>query len=155
MIKKKISKKERKALLSHMEKKFGIPENVFKGYDFFSTRKKIYVCSKECARDEFFTRSETAGIAFVRPDKELKPTTDAIQIFGKFASKNIVEISEQQLKKVLRGEEIELSELTPEARCNVIITYQGIDVGCGFYTQGRLRSLIPKVRRISLQVQAQ
>ena len=65
MIKKKISKKERKALLSHMEKKFGIPENVFKGYDFFSTRKKIYVCSKECARDEFFTRSETAGIAFV------------------------------------------------------------------------------------------
>lgn len=158
MRKKKVKKREKKIILAEMEKGFGIPKEVFKKLDFFKTKKRVYVCTKECLRDELFSRAETAGIGFARPSKVLKPTTDMLQLFGKHAKKNVVELSKEKLKGLIKEGEIEIGrksagkqEEKQGERGYMLISYKKQILGCGFLKEGMLESKIPKARRALLR----
>lgn len=124
--------------------RFGISEEAFQGYRFFAKAQSIWVCS------DFplpALRYESVGMRMMSlKDWPWKPTTSALQIFGRHAKKNVVHLSEAEARAFMAG-----SSLCLEADCQlgyVVVFYRGEVLGCGLYSRGKLVSQIPKDRRV-------
>ncbi len=162
-MKQRLNKNEKRELLAYIKERFGIGEELFENYGFFRTKEKFYICSEACVKNEHFGRAETGGLAFARPNKHLKPTTDMLQLFGKHAKKNIAELGKEYAEKFIRGEDIifdkserqesQESQEKPAAfeEGFVIVKYKGHILGCANFSRGSLKNLIPKSRRVRIK----
>lgn len=141
--------------------RFGIEENAFKGYKFYRKAQSIWVISEA---DLPKISYEALGLRMISlKDRPWKPTTCALQIFGKSATKNVIHLNEEQARKFLAGETSGLeaeceteymperkSECKPECEPGyVIVFYRGDVLGCGLYSRGKLSSQLPKERRMA------
>jgi NOL1/NOP2/fmu family ribosome biogenesis protein len=125
--------------------RFGLPDDAFSGYRFFRRAQSIWVLTDvKIPRLSF----ETLGLRMMSlKDRPWKPTTCALQIFGKYATKNIVRLNCEEAAKFLAGE----SQLLP-CDCEsgyVVVFYGGEVLGCGLYSHGKLISQLPKERRMA------
>ena len=137
---------DRKDILNHLKERYGIPEEVFQEYGFLVKGRKIWVYKKGMWIPK--GKLESVGMVALRIGKELKPTTNFIQLFGKYASKNVVEIkSEEDMKRFVNGKDIHLGI---PGRGYVFVKYKEDVLGCGFLRDGVLLNLIPNDRRIKI-----
>ncbi len=139
-------------------KRFGISEDTFSGCSFYKKAQSIWVCSSAPLPGLSF---ETIGMRMISlKDRPWKPTTAALRVFGKHATKNSVRLTLEQAKIFMAGESqmIEAdSEIDPGY---VVATYKDVVLGCGLYSRGKcsygaysngkLISQIPKESRILL-----
>jgi NOL1/NOP2/fmu family ribosome biogenesis protein len=136
---------DRAEIVTWWEFRFGIPETAFEGYCFYRKRRNIWVVSKtELPK----LRYETIGLRMISTKgKAWKPTTYALQLFGRHATKNVVELSHEQVEPFVAGE----SQLIDDDLENgyVIVSFIGDVIGCGLYARGKLVSQLPKERRIA------
>ncbi len=124
--------------------RFGIPECAFDGYQFFRKAQSVW-----CISDSDLPKLsyEALGIRIMSlKDRPWKPTTSALQIFGRYASKNLTHLDEKQAWVFLAGGSQPL-EADLEAGY-VVVFYRGEVLGCGLYSHGKLVSQIPKERRL-------
>ncbi len=141
--------------------RFGIPESVFEDYRFFRKAQSVWVISDvELPALSY----ETLGIRMMSlKDQPWKPTTSALQIFGRFATKSLVRLDDSQAEIFLSGESqqiescskssSEFCSASPSGPCSepgyVVVFYRGEVLGCGLYSRGRLISQIPKELRFT------
>src|SRR5512137_365149 len=74
--------------------RFAIPQQIFSGYQFFRKAKSIWAIS-----DAILPRLsyEAVGMRIMNcKDRPWKPTTSALQIFGRYATKNIIHINREE-----------------------------------------------------------
>ncbi len=140
--------------------RFGIPESAFEGYRFFRKAQSVWVVSDA---DLPALSYEALGMRMMSmKDRLWKPTTCALQIFGRFATRNLVHLTGARAAAFLAGEsqQIESSSescsksssefcsASPSEPCcesgYVVVFYRGEVLGCGLYSRGRLISQIPK-----------
>lgn len=125
--------------------RFGMPKTVFEGYRFYRKAQSIWVISDEDLPNLSY---EALGLRMISlKDRPWKPTTCALQIFGRYATKNVVHLNDCRAKAFLAGERQAL-----EAECEpgyVVVFYRGEVLGCGLYSHGILASQLPKERRMS------
>lgn len=125
--------------------RFGLPDGVFSGYRFFRRAQSIWVL-----RDEKLPRIsyETLGLRMMSlKDRPWKPTTCALQVFGKYATRNTVHLDSVQASRFLAGESQHLPcDCEPGY---VVVFYSGEVLGCGLYSHGKLISQLPKERRMA------
>jgi NOL1/NOP2/fmu family ribosome biogenesis protein len=141
--------------------RFGIEEDAFKGYKFYRKAQSIWVISEA---DLPKISYEALGLRMISlKDRPWKPTTCALQMFGKSATKNVIHLNEEQARRFLAGETSGLEaeceaeykpEYEPEYKpeCEpgyVIVFYRGDILGCGLYSRGKLSSQLPKERRMA------
>jgi NOL1/NOP2/fmu family ribosome biogenesis protein len=89
------------------------------------------------------------GLRFARGiSKNPKITTAVLQIFGKFATKNIIYIDEEQLKDYIMGKDVEVGEIEGVERGQVIVKFKEDVIGLGLYDGRVIKNQIPKARRI-------
>jgi NOL1/NOP2/fmu family ribosome biogenesis protein len=103
-----------------------------------------YVVLPQSARVENIAsfKVQNTGLPILRKmPHHLKPTTAALQRFGHYATRHVVELTPAEMIVLLREQEtrVEMS-LQPGY---VLFRCEGHLLGCGIYTPGRLRSLIP------------
>ncbi len=144
-MKKRLSRKERESMLSYVRERFDLGKEEFKGLAIFKTQKKIYITTQECLTDPLFAKAETAGLAFLRPNKVLKPTTDFLQVFGKHATKNCAELSKEDAERFMRGEDLDAREELNQGY--IIIKHKGHILGCANFKEGTLKNQLPRSRR--------
>ena len=134
------------------QSRFGIPEEVFSGYQFFRKAKSIWAISDTALPRLSF---ESLGMRIMNlKDQPWKPTTCALQVFGKHATRNLVHLDENQALHFLEGG---TQEIEPDLKSDssyvemgyVVVFYRGEVLGCGLYSHGKLVSQIPKERRAS------
>ena len=134
------------------QSRFGIPEEVFSGYQFFRKAKSIWAISDTALPRLSF---ESLGMRIMNlKDQPWKPTTCALQVFGKHATRNLVHLEENQALHFLEGG---TQEIEPDLKSDssyaemgyVVVFYRGEVLGCGLYSHGKLVSQIPKERRAS------
>jgi NOL1/NOP2/fmu family ribosome biogenesis protein len=98
-------------------------------------------------------RVETLGLPVLRARQRFwKPTTDAVQRFGRSATRNVIRLDEPAARAFLAGEDRPVEwdgdpgYLIASHRC------AGRDepIGVGLWTDGELRSTVPKGRRREL-----
>ncbi len=135
------------SILNFLYERFGIEKDVFDGYALIED-KDVWVTSRESASFEMkFWRRK--GIRLVRVfKKSYKFTTSGMQIFGKYATKNVVDLeNENDLKRFLRGENVRINVGGVEEG-QVIVKYNGDVIGSAIYRHGVLKNQLPKGRRL-------
>ncbi len=137
-----------KRTLRYLEDRFGIPPEAFDGYRLIDL-KDVWVASPECAEFEIKAFSRR-GIRLARIfPRGVKFTTAGMQVFGKFATKNIVHLeNESQVERFLRGEDLQVGELADVDEGQVIVKWHDDILGSAIYRDGKLKNQVPKGRRI-------
>lgn len=140
--------------LEYLEERFGIPRKTFSGCSFQERNEKIYVFSKSVSDKNLEgLRIEGKGMLFGRYFKtqdKFKPTTNALQVFGREATKSIIKLTEKEKIAFINGEDLE-KEVELESGY-VILKYGKDIIGCGLYSNGSIKNQIPKARRKSLEL---
>ena len=125
--------------------RFGIPGQAFAGYKFFRKAQSVWAVSDV---DLPHLSYEALGMRIMScKDRPWKPTTSALQIFGRYAAKNLIHLKTQEAMTFLEG-----GSQGIESDCEpgyVVVFYRGDVLGCGLYSHGKLISQIPKERRMA------
>jgi hypothetical protein len=88
-------------------------------------------------------RVESVGVPLLRRVKtHLKPTSAALQLYGKYSTDNIVKLEFVQLAELV--EKKELNGEFPVSPGYVVISTKGVFIGCALYLPGRLVSQFPR-----------
>jgi NOL1/NOP2/fmu family ribosome biogenesis protein len=80
----------------------------------------------------------------------LRLSIEGSQIIGKSATKNIVEINDEEFSKWLKGEILQ-KKVDENTKGYVLMKYGKDFVGCGRAKNGEILNFIPKARRITNQ----
>jgi NOL1/NOP2/fmu family ribosome biogenesis protein len=142
-----------KEFVEYLEERFGIPRSAFSGFSFHETVDKIYIFSADIPhKDLNGLRMVQTGIVFGRIfDKggKFKPTTNALQIFGRFADKNVIDLFEKEKEDFIRG--LDIDRHFDVEHGFVIVKFGGDVLGCGMYSEGTIKNQVPKARRLAIK----
>ncbi len=131
--------------------RFGISLEVFLPYSFFKKAQSVWIISSaKLPRLSY----EALGMRIMSlKDGPWKPTTSALQVFGRYATRNLVHLDDAGARLFLAGEDQAIQgEMEPGY---VVAFYKGEVLGCGLYSRGRLASQLPKERRMAMVVKGE
>jgi len=87
-------------------------------------------------------------------DRPWKPTTSALQVFGRHATRNLIHLDSANSRSFMEGKTLAIESDSESGY--VVVFYRGEVLGCGLYSHGKLVSQIPKERRMaSVEVSAE
>ena len=112
-----------------------------------SSKDKIYLVSRGVQNiDLTVLRMDSLGMYFAEVrDNNLRLSIEGAQLVGPFATKNIVELTKEELTQWLKGEDVQKKGDWKE----FVILKHGKDiVGSGKYSEGIIYNFVPKVRRV-------
>ena len=138
----------RNDIITFFDTRYGIDPATFAPYSFWERGKgKIWAFRGE---QQTPARVEAMGIHLLRTDSQFwKPTTDAMQLFGRYATENIIELEEEEANAFWRGVEVEIV-WTGDPRYVIVARDYGdttTPIGVGLARESRLESLVPKGRQ--------
>lgn len=138
-----VAEPARQDILGWFETRFGIPLSAFESYHLME-RRHGYVLIPVSAQVETIVsfKVQNVGLPILRKmPHHLKPTTAAMQRFGHLATRNIVDLDRARMVQLLRDQAYQV-EMGLEPGY-VLLRFEAKLLGCGIYTPGQLRSLIP------------
>jgi NOL1/NOP2/fmu family ribosome biogenesis protein len=135
---------DRHHLFSNLEHRFGIPEELFEGYLLFRKKKSWWLLRHSplvgfAAR---FKVSIPGFKAFQKINRYVKPTTRFIQIFGRNATRAIVNVKQNGFKRLETGEPFPVDLVLENGY--VILSFSGHLLGLGLLIDGRVHPQIPR-----------
>jgi NOL1/NOP2/fmu family ribosome biogenesis protein len=135
----------REAVVDWWVQRFGVPEATFDEYTLWEKGKgKVWALPYDLQGP---VPVEALGLKVLRTRQEhWKPTTDAVQRFGRAATKNVVELDDTAAKRFVAGE---TQELDWDGDWGYLVAAQELagdlePIGVGLFTHGELKSMIPK-----------
>ncbi len=140
-----ISPEERWKFLEYWEKRFGVPPATFAPYDMAASSRVTYLIRRSPhIREIASVRITRAGIPFMRnAGIHLKPVTEAVQLFGNMATRNVVSLPWKQLTDLCSEGEIKLRLDTDSGF--VFIKEGQFMWGCALFLEpDRLLNRLPK-----------
>lgn len=146
--------RERADVLEPVCERFGFDKNIFGGLAFFELSKgRVYCVGEGCSGLLGMERVATAGLIFARLGGSVKPSSNIVQIFGKLATRNFLEIDMEMAKKFVSGEDldVDIAKYNSVTEGYVIIKYQNYPLGVGLLKDGKIKNMLPKGRRIGIK----
>ena len=141
----------REEVLEWWDERFGIPPETFDDSTFWEKGSgKIWILHGDTANP---ISVEGLGMTFLRTRQEhWKPTTNAVQRFGREATKNVLELDGEEAATFAAGED---QELDWEGDWGYLVAAHDLagerePIGVGLFLYGELRSTVPKGRRENL-----
>ena len=144
-----IQKTEKKRIEEKLNFQFGISKLNY--LLIKSGREKIRAYSGSLSKDELkklaqTLRIEGIGLYFAKEEGDnLRLSIDAVNLLAKEISKNILEISEEQAKSWMRGENLDVGK---ELGGVFAVRFKDDFLGCGKAGDGKLYNFVPKERRV-------
>ncbi len=144
----------REAVLDWWDERYSIPPQTFENYSFWEKGAgKVWAFFGEMNSP---VEIEALGITFLRTRQEhWKPTTDAVQRFGRHAERNVVELNRKKARRFVAGED---QQVNWDGDWGYLIAAHELagerePLGVGLFIDDELRSQIPKGRRRDLSEQ--
>ncbi|WIV66912.1 DUF7122 family protein [Natrialbaceae archaeon AArc-T1-2] len=138
-------------VLAYFADRFGIPPETFDEHTFWEKGAgKIWIYAGESPSP---AELEALGMTCLRTRQEhWKPTTDFVQRFGAHARTCVIELSREQARRFVAGED---QELAWDGDWGYLIAAHELGgdrepLGVGLYVHGELRSMVPKGRQRDL-----
>ena len=141
----------RAAVCQHFTDRYGIDRDTLEPYTFWEKGAgKVWALRGEV---ESPVAIEALGIHVLRTrQRHWKLTTDAAQLFGRWATKNVLEVAPGQAAPFWAGTTQSVDSTVDNGY--VIVAQRLGDavepLGVGMYVDGELRSVVPKSRRREL-----
>lgn len=141
---------DRETVLVALEHRFGIPRDLLGDRSFFrAADDRVFVGPDEVPGD---VDPVVGGLCVARLQARVKPTTDFLQAFGDHVSRSVVDVDRDQARAFVAGEDVPRSDLDADvSRGWVAVRYGGHVMGCGFWNEEVLESVVPKGRRVDLE----
>ena len=141
----------RRGVLDFWDERYAIAPEIFEGYSFWEKGGgKLWAFRGEAATP---LEIEALGMTFLRTRQEhWKPTTNAVQRFGRHATENVVGLSDAEARRFVAGED---QSLDWDGDWGYLIAAHDLagerePLGVGLFIDGELRSQVPKGRRRDL-----
>ncbi len=140
-------------ILNKLENYFGIIADIFDKLETIKVDNEVHIGTNEVVtfkQLKVYRRGIKLAQVFTHSTKF---TTGAIQLFGKFAQKNILQLSYSESMMFARGQ-----EFSPRSKPNnsengfVIVKYKQFPIGIGNYKDGKLKSSIPRSQVVRIGV---
>ena len=139
----------RREVLGWWDERFGIAPGTFEGSTFWEKGAgKIWILADDAPSP---IEVEGLGMTFLRTRQEhWKPTTNAVQRFGRRATRNVIALTREEAERFVRGED---QELDWEGDWGYLIATHELagepePLGVGLYLHDELRSVVPKGRQL-------
>ncbi len=143
-----LNKKEIKRILEKIKEQFGVYNFEFDYGMLMNKEGKIFLVSKAINKvDLSKLRINNIGLYIARLEKEIRLSIEGSQLFGKYASKNVYEVTQEETLLWLQGNDLQCSK---EFNGFVIIKYKDDYLGSGKYKEGKILNYVPKERWIKL-----
>lgn len=144
-----LNSKERKQIRKQLEEQFGItniPDNI---YFCVKERDNVYITNKDLFDiDRFELRTSSFGLHFGSYEEEgFLLSIEGSQLVGEQATKNVIEITDEQKETWLTGEGIEVNTEKFENKI-ILLKQKNNFFGAGRAKKGRIKSSLPKSRTI-------
>lgn len=143
-----LTSSDKKKIVEQLEKQFGITELPYLLIKFGEERLRIYsgtLSKEEISILDQDLRIETIGLYFAKIEKDgIRLTLDGIQILKDQIKKNVIELTDADSEKWLRGNDLEIKSV----RGYVILKNNNEFLGCGKSTGEKITNFVPKERRI-------
>jgi hypothetical protein len=146
---------EQRIVRESLEERFGVPGRVMEEWLVFSTGSVLWGLRDAPHLDGVLAaiRFERTGIPLLRKaGKNWKPTTVALQVVGGFITRNLLEMSREELSLLIAEGEVRGTQTGVEQGYVALSGPDGV-VGCGLYLdpdgehpEGLLISQLPKAR---------
>ena len=147
---KRLKSGEREEIIKTLKEIYGIDQKFFENKTFLYSDKKqekLWLCSGDIVDfDLKELKVDSIGILFLRNTRFPKLTTNAVQLLRHRITKNIIEVNEEEAHNLIRGLDIK-KEISPE-HTTFVLKHKNDYLGMGMYKDGKIKSLIPKARRI-------
>lgn len=136
--------------LRYLHERFGLDNAAFKGLKIFRDRDQLFITTPEAYGFDRLKKAKI-GLKLVEVFPSLiKLSTAGVQFLGRFATKNTITLSKDEMRKFVNGELIRYDAgkevLLPGP---VIVFYEKHPLGLAIYRDGLLRSQIPREKRIA------
>jgi len=141
-----LASKDLKQLKQLFEQYWGFTEKL--DYFFFQTEKgRIYVVSRDLEKLELTDyKINTIGMYFAEFKKEqLRLSIEGSQIIGPKATKNVLELDEEEMRAWMRGEDLDKETGLKDF---AIIKHGNDFLGTGKCVEGKVLNFVPKARRL-------
>ena len=144
-----LNNKEIKEIYKLIEKQWGSKLKL--DYGFLKNNKnRIFVVSKDISRIELSKlRLNSVGMYFCEiDDRGIRLSIEGSQIVGPKATKNIVELDEEDTKKWFKGEDLE--KYCSGCGGFIILKNKNDFLGTGKYVNGKILNYVSKTRRVNI-----
>ena len=150
-----MNKKEVEKIEKIIEKNYGVKIK-FKDILLKTSKDKIWIVSKDFKKNFFKNlKVNSVGLYFgrLKRNEKIKLSLEGAQLIGKKANKNLIEIDENELISFLQGFNIKkFKEKNAELNNFVIVKFKKDIVGVGILRNGYIENLLPKSRRMYIEI---
>lgn len=142
-----LNTREVKKILDWLKEHYGIKELKIDKVFLKSAKDKIYLVSRKVSELETKNlRINLVGMYFAKEEKNgIRLSIEGSQIIGPKATKNVIELGEQQVSNWIKGQDISCDA---DAEGFVIIKNGKDFYGVGNCKEGKVLNYVPKERRI-------
>ncbi|MBU0591769.1 hypothetical protein KKF81_06825 [Candidatus Micrarchaeota archaeon] len=139
---------EKQNILDYFEGRFGINKSYFEGFGFYLASKgRVFLGPTSIGNLKFVS----VGLLVVRISRVIKPTTNILQIFGKYANQNIIMLTKKQAEDYVFGMDLKIDDYASVTDGYVILKYANSSLGCGFLKNNVVKNMLPKAKRLELK----
>ena len=144
-----LNNREIKEIYGLIEKHWGAKVKL--DYGFLKNNKnRIFIISKDISQiDISKLRLNSVGMYFCEFDSVgVRLSIEGSQIVGSKATKNVVELDEEETRKWFKGEDLEKE--CKDCSGFVILEHKNDYLGNGKYVNGRILNYVAKTRRVNV-----
>jgi len=129
---------------SYFSERFALPTETFSDFLFWKSAHAYGVIPKDAHAESLRSiKVHSAGMVILREvGQYLKPTTHALQIFGRLARRNVLELNKENLLELLENRILTLCP--PVEPGYIILTYRQDILGCGLALPDRIVHQFPR-----------
>lgn len=142
-----LNSREIREIYRMIEKQWGAKIKLDYGF-LKNSKNRIFIISKDISKiDTSRLRLNSAGMYFCEiDDKGIRLSIEGSQLVGQKATKNIIELNEEESKKWFKGEDLEKE--CKDCSGFVILRNKKDFLGTGKYSNGRILNYVGKSRRV-------
>jgi|UniRef100_A0A7C6AB15 NOL1/NOP2/fmu family ribosome biogenesis protein len=131
--------------IEYLKTNFGINPDIFEELAILKIGNEVYIMNKDAIS---FKQLKTChrGIKLAQLfSHSIRLSTGAVQLFGKFATKNTIQLNYAEAIMFAQGKEIiPRNKPIPNIDGLVIAQYKQFPIGIGNYKEGKLKSMITR-----------
>ncbi len=149
-----LSEKRKREIEELIKKNYGA-DIKFEDILIKTSKNKLWLVSRDLKRIKLNFRFNSIGLYFgkLKRNNKIKLSIEGCQIIGPKATRNIVVLDEEEAKKFLEGLNVKPKEKIDCEVNNFVLVKFGEDfIGCGILREDYVENLLPKTRRIYLDI---